>query len=243
VSERPLISQPRSFRQRALLIVLAALLVVFVLWNVPQLTFLLYPLRLFVTFIHEFGHGLMALLTGGHVVGVVVNPDTSGVTTTLGGDRALILPAGYLGAAFFGAALFYVVNTYPYSRTFSVILGVALVGLSAAFTGFLSQAFIIGVLSGVGLVLLGWKVNAGVNLLVLDVLAIVCGLNAVLDLLALIRYSGASLAGTLNDAGAFSREVAPILPGATWAFLWALIAVGMQGVSVWYSVVRPLRKA
>jgi hypothetical protein len=232
-----------QFRNRALLLLLAALVVVYVLWNVPQLRFIVYPLRLFVTYIHEAGHGLMALLTGGRITALVVNPDTSGVTTTLGGNRALILPAGYLGAAFFGAALFYLVNTRPYSRTFSVILGLGLMLLALLFSELLSTAFAIGLLSGMALILLGWKGNKSLNLLVLDVLAIVCGLNAVLDLLALMRFSDLSNGDIMNDAAAFSQQIAPIFPGAVWAFIWAILAVLMLGAAVWYSLVRPVRKS
>lgn len=229
------------FRRRALAIVGIALVVVYILWNVPQLSFILYPLRLFVTYIHESGHGIMALLTGGRLLGFVVNPDTSGVATTAGGSRALILPAGYLGAAFFGAALFYLVNTHPYSRTFSVIIGVGLIVMSVLFTQLLTTAFIVGVLSGVALVALGWKLDRDVNLLVLDVLAIACGLNALLDLLYVIQNSNAALGTSLNDAAAFSREIAPILPGAVWAFIWTILAVLMMGAAVWYSIIHPRR--
>lgn len=231
----------QMFRSRALWNVLAAVGIVYVLWNVPSLNFVLYPLQLFVTFIHEAGHGLMAILTQGQVGEVIVNPDTSGLTTTLGGSRALILPAGYLGAAFFGALLFYLVNTLPYSRAFSVILGIGLIFLSVVFTTLLSTAFIVGVLSGAGLMLLGWKSGSGWNVLVLDVLAITCGLNAVLDLLYLVRYSGAASGSVLNDAAAFSRDVAPFLPGSVWALIWAIIAVLMLGAAVWYSLIRPRR--
>jgi hypothetical protein len=238
-----LLSETRVFRRRALAVVLVALVLVFVLWNVRQLEFILYPLRLFVTYVHESGHGLMSLLTGGRFAGFVVNPDTSGLATTLGGSRALILPAGYLGAAFFGALLFYLVNTRPYSRTFSILLGIGLMLLSVLFTQVLSTAFVVGLLSGLALIALGWKANGAVNLLVLDVLAIVTGLNAVLDLLDLIRFSNASIGPVMNDAAAFSREIAPIVPGAIWALVWALIAVAMLLTAVWYSVVRPLRRA
>lgn len=234
--------ESRSFRRRALVVVLLALAVVYILWNIPQLSFIVYPLRLFVTFIHEAGHGLTAILTGGRFLGFVVHADTSGVATTQGGAIALILPAGYLGAALFGAALFYLVNTRPHSRTFSVILGAGLVALSVLFTQPLSTAFVVGILTGLALVGLGWKAGRALNLLVLDVLAIVTGLNAVFDLWNLTRYSEAAIGPVLNDASAFSRSVAPILPGAVWAFIWAVLAVVILLLAVYWSLVLPLRR-
>jgi len=57
---------------------------------------ILYPITLLVTFLHEFGHALGALITGGEVVSVQVNPDGSGLTMTRGGSRAVILMGGFL---------------------------------------------------------------------------------------------------------------------------------------------------
>jgi hypothetical protein len=67
---------------------------------------LLYPVTLLVTFLHEFGHALWAILTGGSVEGLQINPDGSGYTTTRGGSAAVILMGGYLGSAILGNLLF-----------------------------------------------------------------------------------------------------------------------------------------
>lgn len=67
---------------------------------------LLYPVTLLVTVLHEFGHALGALLTGGSVEGLQINPDGSGYTTTRGGSPGVILMGGYLGSAILGNLLF-----------------------------------------------------------------------------------------------------------------------------------------
>jgi len=232
------------FRTRSLGIGLAALVIVFILWNTPQLDFITYPLRLFVTYIHETGHSLMAVATGGQIAGFQVSPDGSGLAITRGGSSALILPAGYLGAAFFGALLFYLIHTLPHSRSISAALGVFLIVFTLAFArpdqGGALTALVVGVLSGSALLLLAWKGSRAMNMLVLNVLALMSALNAVFDLYLLVHYSDASQGQIVNDAAAFSREVAPILPGAVWALTWAIIAIVMFGVAVWYSVLRPL---
>src|SRR5262245_46120275 len=135
-----MLTQIDPYRRRALTIALIAFAIVFVLWNVPQLDFILYPVRLFVTFVHESGHALAALLTGGHVGGLTVLPDGSGYTLTSGGSRLLILPAGYLGAALFGALLFYIANTVPYPKTISLILAIFVAAVTVLYTGILSTA-------------------------------------------------------------------------------------------------------
>ncbi len=69
---------------------------------------ILYPINLLVTFLHEFGHALGALLTGGSVEELVVNQDGSGYLLSRGGSRGVILAGGYIGSAIFGNILFYI---------------------------------------------------------------------------------------------------------------------------------------
>lgn len=67
---------------------------------------LLYPVTMLVTFLHEFGHALGAILTGGTVEGLQINPDGSGYTVTRGGSPGVVLMGGYLGSAILGNVLF-----------------------------------------------------------------------------------------------------------------------------------------
>ena len=229
------------FRSQALFISLVAAGVVFILWNIPQLDFLLYPFRLFVTFIHEAGHSLMTVFTGGEVVNFQVFSNGSGIATTRGGTRALILPAGYLGAAFFGAALFYLVNSVPFPRKIALALGTFFI-LISTFMGAQGIALIIGLLTGLALIFLGLRGSVLVNVLVMDVLAIITGLNAVMDLLFLVSNSSLGMDNLRNDAAAFTYEIAPLVPPVIWALVWCLLAVFMLGAAVWYSVVAPMRE-
>jgi hypothetical protein len=66
----------------------------------------LYPVTLLVTILHEFGHALGAILSGGSVEGLQINPDGSGYTITRGGSPGLVLVGGYLGSAILGNVLF-----------------------------------------------------------------------------------------------------------------------------------------
>jgi hypothetical protein len=229
------------YRTQALFISLVAAGIVFVLWNIPQLDFLLYPFRLFVTFIHEAGHSLAAVFTGGQVISFEVFSNGGGIATTQGGSRALILPAGYLGAAFFGALLFYLVNSVPFPRKIALALGTFLI-LISLFMGARGIALIIGIITGLGLIFLGLRASVRANILVMDVLAIITGLNAVMDLLFLIGNSRVIANGIRNDAAAFTHEVAPPVPPVIWALIWCILAVFMLGAAVWYSVIAPLRR-
>lgn len=229
-------------RRLALLITVIALGIVYILWNTPQLSFITYPLRLFVTYIHEAGHSLAALLSGGRVIGFIVSPDGSGLATTAGGTRAFVLPAGYLGAAFFGSLLFYMINRFPrYTRYYAVALGLGMSIFTLLFarpddqTGF-PLALLLGVSFGVAIMVMGLKLNRFINILVLNVLAVMTALNAVLDVWMLTRFIDASRGMVRNDAVAFSQEVMPLIPPSVIAFTWAGIAVLMLGVAIWFSI-------
>jgi hypothetical protein len=235
---------PSSFlrRHRTLLLALLAIAVAVIAWNLPALDFALYPIRLFVTFVHESAHGLAAILTGGEFRTLTVMADGSGVATTAGGSRALILPAGYLGAALFGAGLFILANRVHNVRWVSGALAALLVLMTLLYVPFLSTGFLVGLGFAAVLALMAWKASPDVNRLVLMVLAVLVALNAVLDLTTLVQYSGASMGSVRNDAAAFSAEIFPLIPGAVWALCWAGIAVALLAGAVWVALVRPLRR-
>ena len=67
-------------------------------------TTLLKPMRLLAVFVHEFGHASACFLTGGSVKKIEVYDNEGGVTGYTGGCRTLVIPAGYVGGAFWGGA-------------------------------------------------------------------------------------------------------------------------------------------
>jgi hypothetical protein len=232
-----------THQRRSLWLSLLAFALVFVIWNVPGLRqTVLYPVNLFVTYVHEAGHGTAALISGGRFLGFEVQPGGGGVAMTQGGARWLILPAGYIGSALFGAVLFYLVNRYHRTRAIAMGLGVLLIGFTLVFGLGSLTAVIVGVLFGAALIASGNLLPGSVNLVMLNLLAILTSQNAALDIISLIGNTDARLGSVRNDAAAFSQEVAPLIPAPVWAFLWAAIAVGLLALSFWLSVIRPLRQ-
>ena len=89
---------------------------------------LLYPVTLLVTFLHEFGHALGALLTGGSVESMQISADGSGYTVSRGGSPGIILIGGYLGSAALGNVLFRIGARHrSITRTTLVALACAMV--------------------------------------------------------------------------------------------------------------------
>src|SRR3979411_2856274 len=108
----------RDARPQATTLLFAAGLSI-ALWFIPFAEILSYPFRIFVTFIHEGGHAVAALLTGNSVQSLSVAMNASGETyTTQGGMFAqmLVSSAGYLGAMTFGALLLVLIRRAVASR-------------------------------------------------------------------------------------------------------------------------------
>ncbi len=122
-------------RQRDLLLAFGAFAVAFILWQFQGLFFLVYPLRLFVTMIHELGHGLAAILTGGRFDHFEVTQRGAGTAYTLGGWSFAIVQAGYLGTAIFGAALLIVANRVRRPGYVAAGLGIFIGILTALYSG------------------------------------------------------------------------------------------------------------
>ena len=73
---------------------------------------------------HEFGHAIMAVLTGGKVESISLDPNEGGVTHMRGGKQAFTLPAGYLGSSLIGALLILCGFNIVASKVASIVLGV-----------------------------------------------------------------------------------------------------------------------
>jgi hypothetical protein len=122
-------------RQHDLVLALAAFMVALILWQVEGLYWLMLPFRLFVTMIHELGHGLAAELTGGEFLRFEVTRRGAGLAYTRGGMPFVVVQAGYLGTALFGAGLLTLTHRMQQPGRVAVGLGVFLGILSLAYAG------------------------------------------------------------------------------------------------------------
>ncbi|MBP8973172.1 MAG: M50 family metallopeptidase [Anaerolineae bacterium] len=128
-------SSHSASQRRELALAAAAFVVALVLWQVQELYLLMVPFRLFVTMIHELAHGLAAELTGGDFLRFEVTSRGAGLAYTRGGSPFVIIQAGYLGTALFGAGL--LLLTYRTQRPGRVAVGVGvfLAILTLAYAG------------------------------------------------------------------------------------------------------------
>ena len=88
-----------------------------------QFTYVSNALQMLTIAFHEFSHALAALLTGGKVESISLDPHEGGVTHMRGGKQAITLPAGYLGSSTIGALLTFCGFNIVASKGASFVLG------------------------------------------------------------------------------------------------------------------------
>jgi len=71
-------------------------------------TYIVYPISILVTFMHEFWHAFFAIITGWDVKGIQINSDWSWFTTTSWWIRDIVISWWYLGSAIFWNILLYI---------------------------------------------------------------------------------------------------------------------------------------
>lgn len=232
-------------RPQAMTLLLAAVLSI-ALWFIPYAEILSYPFRIFVTFIHEGGHAIAALLTGNSVQSLSVAMNASGETyTTQGGtiSQIAISSAGYLGAMTYGALLLVLIRRSVAARlvlvgssaivlALTVIFGVVkplLAGTWGTLAG-LPFTLVAGVLLSAGLFAVARFASAKVATFLVSLLAVQCVLNALLDLKTVFFLS--SPFATTVPTDALNMANATGIPAILWAVLWIAMSVLILGVAL-----------
>lgn len=203
------------------LLVFASLLTL-VLWFIPFAGVITYPIRLFVTFIHEIGHALAALATFGGVNRVALDWNGSGVTFTQGGLGLLISSAGYLTTTLYGSGLLLFLRRERNARLAAIGTGALLLVITALFGGNI-VAWLAGLVFGAGCLLLGLKGKPKLVHFCMSFLAVQCLLNAFYDLRTVLYLSAFDPAFP-TDARNMSQATGGFLPPVVWAAGWVLLS-------------------
>lgn len=232
-----------------LYLLLAATVITIALWFIPFADYLVYPIRLFVTFVHEGSHALAALLTGASVQSLTVSSDGSGMVRSLAGSSLSVLltsSAGYLGTTAFGVALLVLIRR-AFSARIVLMTSAAFVAVMTVLFGFFapvwnifsadvslgSVAFTVvsGAILAVGLFAVGRFAPAKWANFSLAFLAVQSLLNAASDL-ATLFFINAPLVGSNIQSDAANMAQASGLPAIVWVFIWIAISVLMISVGL-----------
>jgi hypothetical protein len=207
-------------------VLLIALAVTLLLGFLPFAGIVTYPFRLFVTFIHEGGHAVAAVLTGSQVRGLQVAPNGSGLVYTAGGgwfSQLFVASAGYLGAMAYGAALLIMIRRAVAARlvlggtAFYVLALTIVFGHTSLFT------VVAGSILGALLFLAARYATLRIANFLVAFLAVQCVGGALFDLRTLLSLS-APLAGSAQTDAA-NMAALTYLPPIVWALVWTGLAV------------------
>jgi len=198
----------------------AYLVILWLLWP----TLFVYPLKIFVVFLHELSHALAAVATGGQVESIGLDPREGGVTWVRGGNRFLLLSAGYLGSLLWGLLLLGIARSRPrFARAAVQALGIMTLLVTLVYgRSLFGVAF--GLLFGAVLYTAGRHLKQDNAALLLSALGVTSALYALLD----IRSDVLLQPGAVSDAAMLAELTG--IPALLWGLLWGGIALAACGL-------------
>ncbi|MBN2341323.1 MAG: M50 family metallopeptidase [Deltaproteobacteria bacterium] len=187
---------------------------------VPYGPLLLYPLILLVTFLHELGHAVFALMSGGSVHGLQINPDGSGHAQIGGGWIGLVSMGGYVGSALFGNLLLFIgLAKEKWARVAPVVLSAAFVYAAVWWYQRLFTSIVLFLFAG------GWLWMSRRFLEKMAAALVFVGSTSVLYIIEDIS------SGPMSDLAVFTAQL-PFLPLWVWAALWLLLVLMITTATV-----------
>jgi len=189
-----------------------------ILWNVPYLRMILWPFKMLVIAFHEFGHAFSAILTGGKVKSISLDPNEGGVTHLSGGISAITLPAGYLGSSIIGAILTLCGFNINASKIVSIGLGVCF--LLTLWWGKRDWLTILTILLAVAFLVGCWFINHAEALrFVVLFIGVMSSLYSVWDICddLILRKVNSS------DASVFAKRYGG--SSRCWGVIWSIISL------------------
>ncbi|KAG5634771.1 hypothetical protein H0H81_000841 [Sphagnurus paluster] len=118
---------PTSDQVVIIYVILAMAVIIFGFWNVPIVRNLINPLKLFTIGLHELCHISAAVLSGGRILRITIDPHIGGATIVEGGRPTFILASGYVGSTLLGGLFVLAGYSTLVAKIMSFVLGVGLI--------------------------------------------------------------------------------------------------------------------
>ncbi len=187
------------------------------LWD----TRFVYPLKIFVVFLHEVSHGIAAVATGGSIAGIQISSNQGGVCQCGGGIRFITLTAGYLGSLSWGVAMLLVVRAKEIWHLVTLVgLGLLVLTVSLMYIdGGFGMGF--GFLFGLALLGIAKYLPFEIQTMTLTVMGLTSCLYAVWD----IKSDVIDRPGIRSDASMLADLTG--VPTVLWGVLWIGISVAV----------------
>lgn len=198
--------------RNAALILLVLLSLVF--WNSVVIT----PVKLFVVLLHELSHALAAILTGGSVERIEIDPRIGGLAVTRGGWSWVVVSSGYIGSMILGSMI--LITSVRSSRTRLLTAGIGVVVLLITAL-FVRNAFgmFFGVMFGAALIAAAKYLPRVWLPLLVQYLGTMSCLYALVD----VQEDLLTLEHRLTDASIMAASTG--IPAIVWGILWSVVSL------------------
>lgn len=217
---------------------IVAVIAIVALLNVPYGRYIMYPLLLFSTWIHEMCHGVAAIVVGGSIAKVEVFPDGSGLAYTYrpatSFAAAWVASAGYVGTSIIGATMLAFRQRRLAGRIGLTLLGVLMVLTVVLYVrnGFGMWSLL---LIGFGLAAAGWTLSPDMSGWLYAFVAATCCLNAITSIRILFSPNLVIDGKPAGGSDAHTVAEALWLPYWFWASLWIALAGALMIGSLRYA--------
>ena len=191
-------------------------------------TIFIYPIKLFVVVLHEFSHGLAAILTGGGIVKIEVDPRIGGVCYTMGGSRFLVASAGYLGSIVWGGIILIIAARTKHDKILGMVIGAGLVLLAI-----LSIRNLFGFVFTVGFGVALGAISYFARNEIVDMLMKFLGMTSCLYVIIDIKEDLIQRSGIGSDADQIAQLLGSQALSVPIGIFWILLALGAFALFLW----------
>jgi hypothetical protein len=178
---------------------------------IPFGNYIVYPINLLVTFMHEFGHSFFAIITWGDVISIQINSNWSWFAKTSWWIRDIVVSWGYLGSAIFWNLLLYIwFKKEKLSQNILYFISALII--------FVAIFWFNSIFSSIILFILAWGLFALAKYTKYDSLALqFLWVSSILFIIEDFNVWPSS------DLSKFSG----ILPSSVWMIIWLILVIAM----------------
>jgi hypothetical protein len=223
---------------------LAAAVVLVIIRYVPFGEEALYPLTLFTTWVHEMGHGLTALMLGGHFESLEIFKNGSGLAYSWAGSgwhHSVVALGGLLAPPIVGAAILALVHGPRRAQIALVVLAgglvVSMILYVRSTAGLVAMPVVAVALAYVAL--FAFRDSPTWRVVVAQVLAVVLALDTVFRMTWYVFQDKVEVDGKVSASDITSVANGFGGPVFLWGVIVTAVALGLLALALWWAWRRP----
>lgn len=187
-------------------------------------SYIIYPLKIFTVFLHELSHGLAAIVCGGKIVSITLDPQQGGLCTyTMSQNwfhKTIIASAGYLGSMLWGCIILVSSIKTGKGKAFNASIGIVLLIVTVLWIRDIFP-LIFCVLFGIAMIIMGFKLSEQFNNFLLKYIGIVSCLYSLFDIPDDLIFRTVTISDSYKIASSLGMPFLSVPIG----ILWMIIAI------------------